>query len=488
MLRAGSRSSAPPTALKGRTEPRLWTPPLRRLTRKTSRGYEIADFAEMIGEPLLPWQRWAVIHAMELLPDGTYRFRTVLILVARQNGKSHLKRVVSLWRLYVDGARAILGTAQDVSRAREQWNLAQATIAASPDLAAEYDPPRIGKLRNVNGDEWFRLDGGGRYIISASNGKAARGGSYDEATIDELREQHDWKAWSAVSKTTSARRKGQLWAMSNEGDDDSVVLHQLYDNGIAGTEPSLGVFAWTAPDDCALDDTAAWCQANPGLGYVLSEAAVRSACGTDPAPVFRTEVLCQRVDQLDGAIDYGAWTDCADPQGNLDNYRKRIAAGFDIAPDGQHATLVAAAITEDGRLRIETAGAWTSAKDAMAGLPDLLTRIKPVALGWYPTGPGAEFAPILRVLAGNQELTGMEAATACMGLSGLVKARQVIQPNDPLLNSHIKAARKLNAADGFRFTRRGPVGHVDGAYAAAAAIHVARTMPAVRKPRIRVVG
>src|SRR5262245_1903413 len=86
---AGPKRPPARPRLLGRTEPRLFTPPLRPLNRKTSRGFEVIDFAKMIGEPLLPWQEWAVIHALELNPDGTYRFRTVLILVARQNGKSH---------------------------------------------------------------------------------------------------------------------------------------------------------------------------------------------------------------------------------------------------------------------------------------------------------------------------------------------------------------------------------------------------------------
>jgi phage terminase large subunit-like protein len=40
-----------------------------------------------------------LIHALELLPDGTFRFRTVVLLVARQNGKSTLMQVLTLWRM-----------------------------------------------------------------------------------------------------------------------------------------------------------------------------------------------------------------------------------------------------------------------------------------------------------------------------------------------------------------------------------------------------
>jgi len=135
----------------------LFTPPLRPLNRRTSDGYDVADFAEITGQPLLPWQRWVAIHALELNPDGSYRFRIVLIIVARQNGKSDLKRTISLWRMFMQPRARILGVAQEVGLAREQWNLCQDTIRDAPELAPELD-----KVRNVNGDEMFWLKNGAR--------------------------------------------------------------------------------------------------------------------------------------------------------------------------------------------------------------------------------------------------------------------------------------------------------------------------------------
>lgn len=488
--------SRPSERLVGRVEPRLWTPEERRLTRKTSRGYEVADFAEMIGEPLLPWQRWLVIHALELNPDGTYRFRVVLVLVARQNGKSQVKRVVSLWRLYLDGARLVLGVAQDVSLAREQWQLALDTIDASPDLAAELDT-----TRRVNGDEWFRVAAGGRYKIAAANRKAGRGYSIDELNIDELREQRDWAAWSALSKTTMARPNAQTWAMSNQGDDESVVLNQLREAALSGRDSSIGIFEWSAPDGCALDDRDAWAQANPGLGHTIAESAVRSALATDPPNVFRVEVLCQKVDQLDGAMDLTAWKACADPSGSMpdDQAAQRVAC-FDVAPDGAHATLAAAVLSSDGLVRVAIVAAWKSSEQARAELLEVLEKLQPAAVAWYPSGPAAAFAPILRPAekghamlalgrhgALSVELTGGRVAEACQGLADLAKARQVIHPADPLLDAHVAGAQKLPSADGWRFGRR-HAGHVDAAYAAAGAVHVALTLPPVARPRIRMIS
>jgi hypothetical protein len=467
--------------MRGKTTPRLFTPPARRLTRHTTRGYEVAGFADMIGEPLLPWQDWLVKHALELNRDGTFRFRVVLVLVARQNGKTSAKRTTSLWRLYVDRARLVLGVAQDVALAREVWNGAIATIHATPDLAAELD-----YIRRVNGDEHFRLTSGGRYKIAASNRRAARGLSVDELNIDELREQRDWDAWSALSKTTSAKINGQIWAMSNAGDDESVVLNQLREAALAGRDPSIFLAEWSAEDGCDLDDPKAWAQANPALAHIMGEQAIRSALGTDPPNVFRTEVLCQRVANLDTALDPAAWRDCADPTGTLDSYRDRVVTCVEVAPDGEHVTLAAAAVLDDGRVRVEIVKAWSSTDEARDELGPLIDTIRPRARSWYPTGPAAALAPILRT-DDTHELKGGQVIEACMGLADLTTARRILHPDDPLLNTHIAAAQKLYQGDGWRFTRRGS-GHVDAAYAAAGAIHTALTVPIKRRIRPTVIA
>ena len=475
-------SAKPAPKLTGRTQPRLFTPPLRPLNRKTSRGYEVADFAEMIGEPLLPWQRWAAIHALELLPGGEYRFRTVLILVARQNGKSSLKRTVSLWRLYMDGAQLVLGAAQDVSQAREQWNYCISTINGCPDLTAELE-----SVRNVNGDEWFRITGGGRYKITASNDKAGRGLSVDELNIDELRTQTDWKAWAALSKTTLARSHAQTWAMSNMGGPEAVVLNQLREVALAGTDPSIGIFEWSGTPECELDDWESIRQANPGLGFTVSERALQTSIATEPPAIIRSEILCQQVDQLDGAFSLESWNSCADASGTLERHRNRVAACFDIAPDGKHATLVAAAALPDGRVRVEVAAAWPSTDEARAELPALLDRMRPQALGWYPAGPAAAMATTLRRRAGSAELTGGKVGEACQELADLIRALRVVHPGDPLLDAHIKSADKLYSGDGWRLTRKGE-GHVDAAYACAGAVKLARELPAPKRARIRMIA
>lgn len=324
---ASSPRSVLPTPHRfiGSETARIFTPPLRKLTAKTSRGFQCIRFAEEVLElELFPWQKWLLIHALEILVDGTFRFRTVVLLVARQNGKSTLMQVLSLWRMFVDGAPLVIGTAQNLDIAEEVWQGAVDMAQEVPELAAEID-----KVDLTNGKKALRLVSGSRYKVQAATRRGGRGLSGDLVILDELREHQNWEAWSAVTKTTMARLLAQIWAASNAGDLTSVVLRHLRmlahlalgdPDGINGDDArledvsddfddeSLGIFEWSAPPGCDVRDRGGWAQANPSLGYSITERAIASALKTDPESVFRTEVLCQWVDSMhEGAFPPGVW-------------------------------------------------------------------------------------------------------------------------------------------------------------------------------------
>ncbi|TFD80705.1 hypothetical protein E3T54_02900 [Cryobacterium sp. Sr8] len=301
--------------------PRVWTPPLRPLTRETSRGFECIDFAEQIlGIDLVPWQRWMLIHALEIHDDGTFRFRTVVLLVARQNGKSTLMQVLSLWRMYVDAAPLIIGTAQNLDIAEEVWQGAVDMAEEIPELAAELD-----QVFKQPGKKYFRLTNGSRYKVQAASRRGGRGLSGDLVILDELREHQSWEAWSAVANTTMAREFAQVWAASNAGDVTSVVLAYLRaqahlalgdPDGINGGdraddevyESSLGIFEWSATPGLDIYDKQGWAQANPSLGHTALNERAMIAAAAAPERHFRTENLCQWVDSMaEGAFPAGVW-------------------------------------------------------------------------------------------------------------------------------------------------------------------------------------
>lgn len=331
--------------LKGHEVPRIYTPPLRKLTPKTSAGFACIKFAEdLLGLELFPWQKWFLIHALELLADGSFRFRTVVLLVARQNGKSTLAQVLALYFMYLRGARLVIGTAQNLDIAEEVWAGAVEIAEECEELAAE-----IKKVNQTNGKKSLDLTTGERYKVQTASRRGGRGLSGDLILLDELREHQSWDAWGAITKTTMARALALILALSNAGDASSIVLRYLRkmahaslgdpdginaDDGLGielvETVPddvegldeleddSLGIFEWSAPPGCAMDDPDGWAAANPSLGYSITVRAIRSALKTDPEWIFRTEVLCQWNDgTTEGPFPTGAWEAGLDPESEI---------------------------------------------------------------------------------------------------------------------------------------------------------------------------
>jgi phage terminase large subunit-like protein len=297
----------------------VFTPPLRELTPATSKGFACVEFAEAILEiPLLPWQRWLLIAALELLPDGSYRFRTVVLLVARQNGKSTLMLILALWSMFAEGAPLVIGTAQNLDIAEELWTAAYEMAESIPELAVLID-----HVDKTNGKKALRLVSGERYKVATASRRGGRGLTGDLVLLDELREHQTFDAWGAVTKTTRTRSQAQIWAASNAGDGSSVVLKHLRllahiglgdPDGIAGesaveADTALGIFEWSAPPGCDVRDRDGWAAANPSMGHLPSmERSIAADAAIDPERVFRTEVLCQWVDSMhEGAFPGGVW-------------------------------------------------------------------------------------------------------------------------------------------------------------------------------------
>lgn len=483
--------------MRGATEPRLWTPPLRDLTPETSYGYDVIEFADtVLGEPLDPWQAWTVIHAGELLPDGRPRFRTVLVLVARQQGKTHLLRVLALYWLYVEQQPLVLGTSTNRDTAKESWRLAVATAQTNPHLRAELG--RNG-VREANGEETLTTAAGCRYRIAASNRRGGRGMTINRLVLDELREHQTWAAWNAATYATNAVPDAQTWCLSNQGDDSSIVLDSLRDSALTYLEtgvgdPRLGLIEFSSPDGADPTDLTALAQANPSLGIrtdadTLLGAAIRvKAAGGEELASFRTESMCQRVHQLDPGIDPDGWAACAtaDPV-DLAGHRRRVALCVDVSLDGLHATLAAAA-TIDGVTHVEVVAAWSGPGATAAlrrELPEQVTRVRPRVVAWFPGGPAAAVAAELAERKGQRGWTprgtrvaevSTETAAVCMGLNELVLAGQLRHPDDEMLNAHAAAAQKLWRGDRWVYARKGRV-PIDAAYALAGAVHLARTLP-----------
>jgi hypothetical protein len=509
-----SDATPPPVPLPlGSITPRLWTRPLRKLTPRTSYGYAVVWFAEhILRAPLDPWQQWVVIHLGEMLDDGRPRFRQVMVIVARQNGKTHLCKVLALYWMFVERWPLIFGTSTDLEQAKEAWEAAVDLAEETPVLAERLHArhKRVG-----NGQQVFWNTDRSRYKIGAANRKGGRGKSIDRAIGDELREQHDWDAYHAAYNAMNARPRAQVVYITNMGDSRAVVLNSLRKDALDALDTAdqlrpVAIFEYSAPAGSHPMDPAAHAAANPQYGRRLDPDIILSAArrvakpGADPEELagFFTEMLCMAVTQLDPAVDPAAWERCLDP-GALDlTNRAGMAVCIDVAPNLQRATLAAAQVLPDGRVRVESVAAWdgpdTLAR-VRAELPEWVRRIRPRALGWYPNSPAATLDADLKDRRRDgratwpprgvtvAEIQG-DAPAVCMGFSALVDAHGVAQSGQKLLTAQVENAEKRWRDERWIFTRRGAGGGVDALYAAAGAAHLARTLPTRRQISRKVQG
>jgi hypothetical protein len=388
----------------GSTEPRLWTPPLRELTPATSRGFDQIEFArDVLLRPADPWQEWLLIHAGELLPDGRPRFRIVLVLVSRQNGKTETPVILSAYWQFVQGVPLILGTSTKLEYAKESWGKAVKLVEAASELD---DLRPVRWKRETNGEQESWTHEGSRYKIAASNAEGGRSLTVHRLILDELRQHHDYSAWDAAVPAMNAVSDAQAWCLSNAGDDRSIVLNDLRESALRFIEtgegdPRLGIFEWSAPEDADPEDLAALAQANPNLGrridpeVLLGDARRAVLKGGEVLAGFKTESMCIRVKTLGTPppISEELWLSLHDAGSQLAG---DVALAVDVAPDQGSAAIAVYGPRSDGRGHLEVIAVRAGVSWVVPAVAKLKTLHNPIAIGLFGAA-GALLAPLAKV-------------------------------------------------------------------------------------------
>lgn len=373
----------------GVTEPRVHTPALRELTPETSLGFNAIRFAEgVLGMTLYPWQRWLLIHALELREDGSLRYTEIHITIARQNGKTAIVRILLLWRMFMHARSGlVLGAAQNRTEAMKTWNAVRQTAIDTPTLKA-----RLGRGSLRSGAEAMCTSKGASYEVVTLKPDAGRGRTAATVFMDEMREHRDWAAWSALSSTTLVPEDSLIIAASNAGDAKSVVMRAKRDGAMRAIttgdwrETGIGWFEWSAPDGCELDDIEGWRQANPSLGYGLSLRSLKAE-RDKPDAAFRTENLCQWVDTLEpGIFPWESWQAGYDRRSKREG-DERVAVGLDVSWDRAYTSISIAFDRADGRRHVEVIAYRAGTEWAPRFLRDRLTIDELRARGLGLPGP-----------------------------------------------------------------------------------------------------
>jgi phage terminase large subunit-like protein len=214
---------------------------------------------------LEPWQQfilWVLFGWKKA--DGTRRFRTAYIEVARKNGKSTFAAGIGLYLLVADGepGAEVYSAATMRSQARITHSEASRMVKKSPALR---------KRITVFKDNLHMQDGAAKFEPLGRDSSNLDGLNIHGAIIDELHAHKTPEMVDVLDTATGSRRQPMTLEITTAGFDRSTICFQHHDYSEKVLEGTFENDAWfgimfTLDADDDWEDEAVWVKSNPNLG------------------------------------------------------------------------------------------------------------------------------------------------------------------------------------------------------------------------------
>ena len=234
---------------------------------------------EWAGQPIVlePWQQfmlWVLFGWRRA--DGTRRFRTAYIEVARKNGKSTLGAGIGLYLLAADGepGAEIYSAATKRDQARITHLEAVRMVRASPMLKR-----RIRTFRdNLN------IEGtASKFEPLGADADTTDGLNIHGAIVDEIHAHKNREMWDRLDTATGARRQPLMFGITTAGYDRQSLCWTLNEyskkvlEGVIQDDTFFGLI-YTLDDGDDWQDEATWVKANPNLNISKKIDDLRRKC------------------------------------------------------------------------------------------------------------------------------------------------------------------------------------------------------------------
>ena len=441
-------------ALRGATKPRLQNVPLKGKNKLD----DIKQLCEIIKMPLLPWQEYVLKDMLTVDTKGKWIRKTNLLLIARQNGKTHLARMLIQAHLIKWETNVLIMSSNR--------SMALDTFRQVTDILENNDHLKgfVKQIRYANGTESIEMLNGTRLDVVADTREGSRGRSVNGLLfIDEVREISE-EGFRAATPVTRAHPNSHTLLCSNAGDAFSTVLNDLRERAISYPPKSFGFYEYSAPQYCKIDDRNAWAMANPSLGYTITEEALEEAIATSPIENTRTETLCQWIDSLSSPWPHGVLEETSDSTLEMAPGAYTVF-GFDVSPSRRNGSLVAGSLLPDGRIGIGILETYSSqvAIDELkmaASIKGWADIYKPrlVCFDKYATQTIADRLMNSGVVC--EDVSGQQFYKACGDLlEGLVNHRVVHNGQAELIQQMNNCAAKVNDS-AWRIIKRKSAGDI----------------------------
>ena len=277
----------------------------------SSRANHILEFAEnycrhskgRLGGQLVVLELWekAMLTAMFGFIDdeGRRRYREVVLIVAKKNGKSLISSIVGLYLQVGDGepGAEVYAVATKKDQAKIIWGEAKRMVNKSPELR-KLIKPLVGEMDCAANESVFKP--------LASDTDTLDGLNVHGALMDEVHQWRDGMAlYDIIADGTTAREQPMTLITTTAG----VVREDIYDNKyeyaakviIGYDDPDAGIvddhflpFIYELDAREEWEDERCWPKANPGLGTIKNIRQLRDKVRkAQQSPDLQRNLLCK---------------------------------------------------------------------------------------------------------------------------------------------------------------------------------------------------
>ena len=453
-----SQLAAPSALLFGAQRPRhLWVPEY-----DDTAGAEAIELAESAGLVPDDWQRFVITEMLGEREDGKWSAFQVALEVARQNGKGGVYEIRELAGLFLFGEKLLIHTAHDYKTAEQALNRMEAILQGAPDLWR-----KVRTVKRSHGQEGIYLKTGQELRYATRTKSSGRGFTCDFLGMDEAMEISP-AMHATMFPTMTARPKAQILYAGSAVDQTTMsnggVFAGLRERGIAGGDPRLAYFGWSAPFDRPGDitdedarDPANWAAANPAFGIRISADYVemeQRALGSRGFAVERLGVgdWPSTDENAESIISTGTWRALADGQSRIVG---PVSFAFDVTPSRDAAAICAAGLREDGLAHVEVVAHRPGTSWVPARLAELQKAHDAAGVFYGKNSPAAALAVAVETVGVEAEgLGGGDEARACGAFLDAVNDARLRHGGTDELAAAATGAGKRPVGDAFAWSRK----------------------------------
>jgi phage terminase large subunit-like protein len=231
---------------------------------------------EWAGRPLVlePWEQFTVWSLFGWKrEDGTRRFRTSYLEVARKNGKTTLAAGIGLYLMLADGEPG--AEVYSVATKRDQ-----ARISHSEATRMAKSSPQLRRMVTIFKDNIHIVDTASKFEPLGADSDTMDGLNVHGAIVDEVHAHKTRDTWDVIETATGSRRQPLMFAITTSGYDRQSLCFQQHEytekvlEGVIQDDSWFGIiYTLDKVQDAGgnlvdedWNDESVWVKANPNLG------------------------------------------------------------------------------------------------------------------------------------------------------------------------------------------------------------------------------